>query len=163
MNIIFYVIWLKSLKQLRPYNTWQLSWETTIFQILQFPWIMLGVLTGLYQVITGKMTGKIKITDKGGKVKGLEIMFFLPHFIFVLINIIAIYISKPTLDIRGYYWFSFAVAFAHSLALVIGVGFTIWESLRNLPRKEWINYLTKYILTIVLTIVSFTISIFTIT
>lgn len=162
LNAIFigYVIWLKSLRHLRPFNSWQISWETFIFQIIQFPWIMIGVFTGLYEVIkqTNNLS-KIKITDKVGKVKGLDLIFFIPHFLFIAVNAIAIFFSQKTLENSGFYWFSWMVVASHSISLTLGVLLTLKESFANLEKGQKLQYVKVYLPTIGLTFLSFVITI----
>ena len=149
---ICYTIWLRAIKQLRPKSSWQVSWETTIFQILQFPWILLGVLTGLYQVITRSQSGKIKITDKNEKIKNVNFLYFAPHFAIVWINLWAILSSSFVDDAFGYYWFSFAVVIVHIISLISGIILTFNESLRFIALQDRFTYFRKNQFTTLFTI-----------
>jgi cellulose synthase (UDP-forming) len=150
---ICYVMWLRMLQHLRPIFSWQVSWDTAIFQILQFPWIMLGCITGFYQVLT-RSSNKLGITDKGEKVKGLNLFIFIPHFVIIMINVWAILSTSNAGEAYGYYWFAFAVIFSHVVSLIVGTILTISESFRFLNKNEKLNYLFKYKLTLMCLLVS---------
>ncbi len=157
-----YVIWLRALQHLRPIFSWQVSWDTAIFQILQFPWIMLGCITGLYQVIT-RSSNKLGITDKGEKVKGLNLFIFVPHFVIVAINVWAILSTSNAGEAYGYYWFAFAVVFSHVISLMVGIVLTIIESFRFLNKRQKLMYLFKYKLTLVCLLISVIFTFFSLT
>jgi cellulose synthase (UDP-forming) len=159
---VFYVWWLRSCRQLRPVWSWQVSWETFIFQILQFPWILLGILAGLYEVISGSKKTKIKITDKTEKVKNIGFLFFLPHFIVVAINCWGVLSTPYAGDAYGYYWFSFAIIVAHAIAIFFGVYLSIIESFRHLDEQGRFNYIKKNLATVCFTTVTlfFTVVVF---
>jgi cellulose synthase (UDP-forming) len=156
LMVIFigYTVWLREIKQLRPKSSWQVSWETTIFQILQFPWILLGVLTGLWQVITKSQSGKIKITDKNEKIKDVNFVFYSPHFVIIWINILAILTSDTVGDASGYYWFSWLVVAVHIISLITGISLTFMESFRYIDEEKRHQYLRRNQLTTMFTLIS---------
>jgi cellulose synthase (UDP-forming) len=151
---IAYTIWLREIKHLRPKSSWQLSWETTIFQILQFPWILLGVLTGLWQVITRSQSGRIKITDKNEKVKDINFLFYAPHFFIIWINLFAILSSGYVGEAFGYYWFSLVVVIVHIISLITGIILTFKESMRFIEPRQRYSYIRKNQVTTFMTLVS---------
>lgn len=148
---ILYTVWLREIKQLRPKSSWQVSWETAIFQILQFPWILFGVLAGLWQVITRSNSGKIKITDKNEKIKNVDFVYFLPHFLIIWINLVAILSSSYVGDAFGYYWFSLSVAVVHIASLISGVILTFKESGRYIDSQKRFKYFRQNQFTVVFT------------
>lgn len=152
---IGYAIWLRALNHLRPIIGWQVSWETAIFQILQFPWIALGVLEGLKQVVFGLPPAKIIITDKSEKVKGLSYIFFLPHFVIIILNLWAILTTTNAGDAFGYFWFSFAVVASHVISLILAAILTIKESMFYLDKEESRSYIFRYLPTILTILVLF--------
>jgi cellulose synthase (UDP-forming) len=157
-----YAIWLRVMNHLRPAISWQVSWETAVFQILQFPWIALGVLEGLRQVLFKLPPSKIKITDKSEKVKGLSVILFIPHFIIVALNLWAILSTSDAGDAFGYYWFSFAVVASHIVAIILAIYLTLKESLIHLNDTESKKYVFRYLPTIlsVLALTVFAVSAF---
>ena len=135
LTIIFvvYVIWLRHLRHLRPIFSWQVSWETAVFQILQFPWIMMGSLTGIIQVLTGaSATKQIKITDKNEKVKSIPLTLYLPHILICIVNLWAILSTQNPKDAYGYYWFAWVVVVSHCISMFCGSLMTFVESWRHL-------------------------------
>lgn len=129
-TFIAYVYWLKNLKHLRPHWAWQLSWETMVFQILQLPWIFIGWVRGLYQVITGfdpikSEKKKLHHTDKANTAaKGIPFKYFLPHFIVILTNLPGVlYLDQNA----PYFWFAVFTCLVYSLSVFVGVFLSIVE------------------------------------
>lgn len=134
MNFAFviYLIVLRFKNMLRPHNAWAMSWETMIFQVLQFPWIAIGVVDGFLQVLRGynpfTAKKKIKITDKTNSERGIDFGYFLPHFVIIAINLYAVLGFETSGYNIGYKWFAFISAFSYSFACFAGSILSIKES-----------------------------------
>ncbi|MGL4758817.1 MAG: glycosyltransferase family 2 protein [Patescibacteria group bacterium] len=156
VSFILYLLILKSNKLLRPVNAWAMSWETVIFQLLQFPWILIGVLEGFFQSISGfnplAESKKVKITDKTASVRGIEFKYFMPHFVIILVNLFPIVAFDKTESNYAYMWFAWVNAIAYSIAVLIGVILSVKEAgLKGIKK----GYLSKYSLTIFCSILLF--------
>ncbi len=162
LNISFmiYLIVLKSNKLLRPHNAWAMSWETMVFQLLQFPWIVIGVIEGFLQSITGfnplSDSKKVKITDKTASIRGINFKYFLPHFILISINMFAILAFSKSDTNQGYMWFAWINAFTYSFAVFIGVMLSIKEA-----SDKGLNYtyIKTFWNTVLISVVFFSLSI----
>ncbi|HLJ03408.1 MAG TPA: glycosyl hydrolase [Solirubrobacteraceae bacterium] len=58
------VLWLRSLRWLRPMNAKAFSWEIALFQLVRWPWVLWGCL----QAVAGRIAGRefdFKVTPKG--------------------------------------------------------------------------------------------------
>jgi cellulose synthase (UDP-forming) len=132
LSFILYLHFMRAKKMLRPYNAWAISWETMVFQLLQFPWILIGVVDGFLQVLRGynpfNSKKKIKITDKTASVRGIDFKYFLPHFIIIIFNVIPLFFINKTNFNVGYMWFAWINAFAYSLATFVGIMLSLNEA-----------------------------------
>ncbi|MCA1697561.1 MAG: glycosyltransferase, partial [Actinobacteria bacterium] len=64
LTLIATVMWLRSLHWLRPRTAKALSWEMVLFQLIRWPWALLGCI----HAIGGRITGRdfaFKVTPKG--------------------------------------------------------------------------------------------------
>ena len=141
ISFVIYLHILKYKKMLRPTNAWAISWETMIFQLLQFPWILIGVVDGLLQVLRGynplTANKRIKITDKGQAVRGIEYKYFLPHFVIILINVLAILLVDKNSYNVGYFWFAWLNAAGYAFAVFTGIILSIKEAKNG--EDGWLN------------------------
>jgi cellulose synthase (UDP-forming) len=164
-GFIIYVIWLKNLNHLRPTWSWQVSWETLVFQLLQLPWIFIGWVEGVYQIMTGfnpfAHSKKLKITDKvNSSAKSIELKWFIPHFIIITFCLIPLFVFETT---RPYYIFAQLSALSFSIAVFIGVLLSIkevkiFDKYKNATRK----YIAKHLPTISISLILFILSLSTI-
>jgi cellulose synthase (UDP-forming) len=62
--LVVVVVWLRRTNWLRPTNAKAISWEIALFQIIRWPWVMLGCV----HAIAGRLAGRefqFKVTPKG--------------------------------------------------------------------------------------------------
>ncbi len=62
--LIATVFWLRSLDWLRPRNARAVSWEAVLFQLIRWPWVLLGCI----HAVVGRLAGRefaFKVTPKG--------------------------------------------------------------------------------------------------
>ncbi|NJS40962.1 glycosyltransferase [Candidatus Gracilibacteria bacterium] len=64
-SFLLYVLSLRFKNILRPIKSWHLTWETIIFQLMQWPWILIGTIEGFIQGIMNvpfyKAKGMVKL------------------------------------------------------------------------------------------------------
>jgi cellulose synthase (UDP-forming) len=153
-----YLLWMRSKNMLRPIVSWHLTWETLVFQILQWPWILLGSIEGFIQGIMGvpfyKAKGKVKITDKTDNARFLSWFFILPHFIIILLNGLTILSVQITDTVYGYFWFAFMVLSSYSMSISIAFILTLLENLNKLNRVASLRYIGTHVPTIFMVAIS---------
>ena len=104
MFLIMY--WLKKNNWLRPKNSKILSWEIVFFQLARWPYVLLGIVAAVYEVVSGKES-HFKVTPKGESVTGnLPIKILLPYVVIVLISTLPALFSTGISKAPGYYYFS---------------------------------------------------------
>jgi beta-mannanase len=75
------VLWLRSLRWLRPHNAKAVSWELALFQLVRWPWVLIGCL----HAIAGRLAGRefqFKVTPKGGSgARPLPLKVVVPYLV----------------------------------------------------------------------------------
>jgi cellulose synthase (UDP-forming) len=149
-------LWLRLKGHLRPTWSWQITWETIIFQMLQFPWILFGVLVGLWEVLTSRKINNLKTTDKdNSNTRPINIAWFWPHLTIIWINLIVLITIPDIIKASSFAWFALFTAFMYTAALGAGINMSIaenWNLLTSLGRTNMdkIRFLNNYLNTIIL-------------
>ncbi|MGL4757723.1 MAG: glycosyltransferase family 2 protein [Patescibacteria group bacterium] len=160
---IFYILYLRNLEHLRPVKSFQITPGTIIFQVLQFPWIFIGLFRGLFEVITKANPKKLKVTDKdNNSIRPLSFVWLFPHIIISITNIAVLYYSIGKTFTNGFIYFVVYNAIIYSLAILFAVCFTLKENFDILDNPSKLNYILKYKWTILSTITTILLMILTI-
>ena len=135
---LVFVIVMKRDKLLRPTDARILSWEKMLFVVLQWPWVLWGVMMAIRDRITNNFVD-FRITPKG-----LAVHSDLPNRVMMLYAVLAIGAITPVLiqdslsEARGFYLLSLMNAVAYIAVLAVAI-FHHWRengaSLANFPRK----------------------------
>ncbi len=153
-----YLLWLRMKNMLRPVFSWHLTWETLVFQILQWPWILIGSIEGFIQGLKRvpfyQAKGKVKITDKTDSARTLDWIFILPHFLIILLNGFAIMTTQISEQVYGYFWFAFLVLSTYTMSITLAFILTLLENLNKLARKASLKYIARHIITIFMVAIS---------
>jgi len=98
--------WLKKNNWLRPKNAKIMSWEIVFFQLARWPYVVIGIVTAVYEVLSGKES-QFKVTPKGESIKGeLPFKVLLPYMVIILISTLPALLSSGLSKAPGYYYFS---------------------------------------------------------
>jgi cellulose synthase (UDP-forming) len=158
-----YVLKLRAKNMFRPMFSWHLAWETMVFQILQWPWIMIGSIEGFIQGIMRvpfyKAKGKVKITDKTDGARSLTSLFILPHFIIIIANSLGVLFTSFNPVVIGYYWFSFIVIATYTFVITLALVLTMSENIYKLKKSEMRHYFLNHAMTILMVIISISLTI----
>jgi cellulose synthase (UDP-forming) len=91
LALVATVLWLRSLDCLRPRAARAVSWEMVLFQLIRWPWALLGCIHAIIGRISGREFG-FKVTPKGRTgVLPLPARVVLPYLFFAFIS------ATPTL------------------------------------------------------------------
>jgi hypothetical protein len=84
--LLVVVLWLRSIEWLRPSNARAIAWEMLLFQLVRWPWVLLGCV----HAVAGRVAGRefsFKVTPKGRSgAKPLPISVVLPYLLIALIS-----------------------------------------------------------------------------
>jgi cellulose synthase (UDP-forming) len=99
------MIYLKSLKLLRPFNAKIISWEIIAFQLSRWPWTLLGVISSIYDFFT-KSEFAFKVTPKD-RVDYIPLpnKILIPYILIICIYLLVGYIWHQSNNVTGYYYF----------------------------------------------------------
>ncbi|MBP9817324.1 glycosyltransferase [Candidatus Shapirobacteria bacterium] len=126
---ILIVWWISSKGWLRPKYAKFISWETILFQLARWPWVLIACISAIICVVF-KREFKIKVTPKSSTVTTLPIKITTPYFILTALPIIVICLSKDTPSNRGYFYLALTSAFSYGL-LLININ---WLHIKNILR-----------------------------
>ncbi len=97
------VVWLRRLDWLRPRSAKVVSWETVLFQVVRWPWVVLGCA----QAVAGHMAGRefdFKVTPKGrAGATRLPMRVVLPYLLLALASATPMLLGLNAGAASGYY------------------------------------------------------------
>ena len=112
------IIWIKNRGWLRPSNSKFISWETFVFQLIRWPWVLLGVLSGIIVCISRKDVS-FKVTSKGeiGN-RPLKIGMLTPYLVIIFLSYISLY-AKGSPMVSGYLYFVILNIITYTISIFI--------------------------------------------
>jgi cellulose synthase (UDP-forming) len=131
------VLWIKRQGWLRPAYAPVLSWESTLFQLARWPWVLLGVI----HAIVGHLLAKefeFRVTPKAdpGAVP-LAPRLVLPYAAIVLLQAGTLFFVADPGRAGGYYWLALTSGAVYTLVLVSAIALHLRESLRATAGRLW--------------------------
>jgi cellulose synthase (UDP-forming) len=116
------VLWLRTLDWLRPSNAQAISWEIVLFQLVRWPWVLLGCV----QAVAGRIAGRafdFKVTPKGRSgAKPLPLRVVLPYLLIALLSASPAILGVRAGRAQGYYTLALinvALYLTASIAIVV--------------------------------------------
>ena len=116
------VLWLRSLEWLRPSNAKAIAWEIVLFQLVRWPWVLLGCI----QAAAGRIAGRefeFKVTPKGGTgAKPLPLRVVLPYLLIAIVSASPAILGLHAGRAHGYYTLALinvALYLSASIAIVV--------------------------------------------
>jgi len=96
------VLWLGSLKCLRPRAAKALSWEMMLFQLIRWPWVLLGCM----HAVVGRIAGRefaFKVTPKGRSgILPLPAKVVAPYLFIAVVSALPTLLNVDAGDASGY-------------------------------------------------------------
>lgn len=138
--LLLTVFWLKKKDHLRPTTAHPLSWELAIFQLVRWPWALIGVSHALVGRILGREFS-FKVTPKGREgIVIIPLKVIMPYIILAIASIAPAAINWNPGRARGYFLLALINAILYSGSALLIVFFHIWEHgsklrLRSLGRS----------------------------
>ena len=101
-------VYVKSFGITRPVNTKILSWETALFQLARWPWVLFGISSAVIGTLL-KKNFSFKVTPKGsGETPPLPFRVLVPYILVIVISVLAAILLNGSNDTQGYYYFVLA-------------------------------------------------------
>ncbi len=121
LTLLAAAVWLRARGLLRPANAPVISWESILFQLVRWPWALIGCASALWSCITGR-DGGFKVTPKrAGGERPLPLRVIVPYLVISLVSILPVLLVSDPGTARGYYFWALlngAVYLAVSIAVV---------------------------------------------
>lgn len=113
------IFFLSSQKWFRPANARVISWEAALFQIVRWPWAVIGCLNGIFDALF-RTNFNFKVTPKGrDRSSPLGLLSVVPYLIIILISGFAVLNFHPGLIVEGYRWLAILDIGVYATALVV--------------------------------------------
>lgn len=111
------VAWIKRKGWLRPKNAKVISWETVLFQLARWPWVLVACFDALISVLLRKDSG-FKVTPKGQGGGLLSSRLIVPYFALVIFAISIVFFGQDRPSNRGYFYLSLMSSLSYGLLLL---------------------------------------------
>jgi cellulose synthase (UDP-forming) len=116
------VLWLRTLDWLRPSNANAVTWEVVLFQLVRWPWVLLGCA----QAVVGRIVGRefnFKVTPKGRTgAKPLPLRVLAPYLLIAFVSASPAILRLNAGRAHGYYTLTLinvALYLTASIAIVV--------------------------------------------
>jgi cellulose synthase (UDP-forming) len=113
-------LWLRRQGFLRPYDARLFAWEVWLFEITRGPWIMLGVLSSVFDHLFNR-SSIFRITRKDGKTPALSAIFLSPYLLLASLSVGLAVIIPTAGDAEGYYLLILLSATVFAIASLVVV------------------------------------------
>lgn len=117
---VLIVLYLKSLRLLRPSEFDLVSPETILFTFIRWPWALWGCINGVIGSVLGVQLA-FKVTKKGSReVKAFSTTLLLPYFVLAVANAYVSLAFSPVHS-SGYLYFTLINSITYSLVILVSV------------------------------------------
>ncbi len=128
--------WLRHLGALRPRNARIISWEVVLFQLVRWPWALLGCV----QAVVGKVTGHqfgFKVTPKGPvDQRPLPLRVILPYLGISLVSGLCVILVNDPGAAQGYYFLALVNTLLYLFVSTAVLALHLREQSRALPNLK---------------------------
>jgi cellulose synthase (UDP-forming) len=115
------LLWLKRHGWLRPSDSKLVCWEIALFQYARWPWVLLGTLTAIVDVIR-RSSIEFRVTPKGQDfAEPLPVRLFSPYALMVIASSSVAVLTPDAGNVSGYLYF----AIINSLTYVVVIGLVV--------------------------------------
>lgn len=133
------IFFVKAVGAFRPKKAPVMSWETVLFQIIRWPWVVIGCLLGFIDSMLDLNFG-FKVTPKGdGQRHSLGVVSIFPYILMVVGFGLIVMTSQPVPDVSGYRWLALLDVTLYTTALLAVVFLHLVENYDSL--WSWLSAL----------------------
>ena len=122
------VVLLRIRGLLRPSTAPVISWESILFQLVRWPWALIGCVNGVWGCVTRREDG-FKVTPKrhGGE-RPLPLRVILPYLVLSAVSILPVLLVNDPGAARGYYFWALLNGATYLLVSIAVVALHIAEN-----------------------------------
>jgi cellulose synthase/poly-beta-1,6-N-acetylglucosamine synthase-like glycosyltransferase len=96
-------VWVRRNGWLRPVSAPLISWEALLFHFVRWPWVLLGVLSAIVDVLTRREVETFRVTPKGENTVALiPIQALAPYGALSLVSGLSVLMMKDISGVAGY-------------------------------------------------------------
>jgi cellulose synthase (UDP-forming) len=140
LTLLAAVVWLRTRRLLRPANAPVISWESILFQLVRWPWALIGCVNAIWGVVTGREDG-FKVTPKRADgERPLPIRVILPYLVLSAISILPVLLVSDPGAARGYYFWALLNGAAYLAVSIAVVALHIAESRAYLDARSMFRF-----------------------
>lgn len=135
LSLLLVVVWLRRLSFLRPRTARAVSWEMALFQLVRWPWALIGCA----HAVVGRLTRRefaFKVTPKGGDAAvPLPVAVAAPYLVLTLVSASPFLLGLDPGPARGYRTLALLNAALYLLAAAAIIALHVREHPRHLRRE----------------------------
>ena len=125
--------WVRKNGWFRPVDAKLISWEMMLFQLIRWPWTLLGVVYAVVDTVTKKEFA-FKVTPKGVVgARPLPAKVLLPYLVIAAIEAGTALLVPDAGRATGYYYLAITCAIAYTVATLTVIGLHVYEN------REWVR------------------------
>jgi cellulose synthase (UDP-forming) len=134
------VLWLRARGLLRPAGAPVISWESLLFQLVRWPWALIGCANALWSCVTGREDG-FKVTPKrtSGE-RPLPVRAILPYLFLAAVSIAPVLLVSNPGPARGYYFWALLNGATYLLVSIAVVALHIAENRGHTDRRWMVRF-----------------------
>jgi cellulose synthase (UDP-forming) len=122
------VFWIKRQGWLRPRDSGLLRWETALFQYVRWPWVLLGSLTAVIDVVCHTTT-QFRVTPKGQDLaQALPVRVLVPYALLVVVSASVALLTADAGTVAGYLYLAIIGSMTYAAAIGVVIFRHIMES-----------------------------------
>jgi cellulose synthase/poly-beta-1,6-N-acetylglucosamine synthase-like glycosyltransferase len=140
LTLLAAVVWLRARRMLRPANAPVISWESILFQLVRWPWALIGCVNAVWGVVTGREDG-FKVTPKrAGGERPLPVRVILPYLVLAAVSILPVLLVSDPGAARGYYFWALLNGAAYLAVSIAVVALHIAESRAHSDARSMLRF-----------------------
>jgi cellulose synthase (UDP-forming) len=134
MAALTIILWISRNDWFRPANAKVISWETLLFQIVRWPWVLAGVINSVLAWAVAKEL-PFRVTPKGNHgPKPLPIRVLMPYLLLAVVSALIVIAVHQVDHTHGYYFLALLNGGVYAIAAIAVTLVHMGENRRYLKR-----------------------------
>lgn len=134
MAALVVILWISRNAWFRPVNAKVISWETILFQIVRWPWVLAGVINAVLAWAMAKEL-PFRVTPKGNHgPKPLPVRVLMPYLLMAIASAVVVVVAHQVSHTHGYYFLALLNGGVYAIAAIAVTLVHMRENRRYLRR-----------------------------
>jgi cellulose synthase (UDP-forming) len=140
LTLLAAAAWLRWRGLLRPADAPVISWESILFQLVRWPWALIGCVNAVWSCVSGRENG-FKVTPKrGGAEQPLPLRVIMPYLAIAAVSILPVLLVSDPGRARGYYFWALLNGFAYLVVAIAVVALHIAENRAHATMRSILRF-----------------------